>query len=306
MEQKPRLIFVDPSSSKVKQFNISFRKILAILSIAILSIVLTLKFSVDLVIRLNHNSAISRLQKKNNLLEQELAQMNEMINGIRGHLNKIEDMDDKIRTRIDIPPINEDVRKVGIGGSEISLASMVEVDDPNLKATVVDYKSILDRLQREVKLESESYLKLIATIDRKQDSLQYLPAIKPVANGRITDGFGMRRHPILKIYRHHDGVDFGAKRGTPILAPADGYVTFTGKNGGYGMFVSINHKYGFETRYGHMQKIYVRRGQFVKRGDKIGEVGNTGLSTNPHLHYEVLYHGKPVNPTDFYFSDIHY
>jgi murein DD-endopeptidase MepM/ murein hydrolase activator NlpD len=102
----------------------------------------------------------------------------------------------------------------------------------------------------------------------------------------------------------HHGIDIASNRGTPILAPGDGYITFTGKNGGYGLFVSINHKYGFETKYGHVQKIYVRRGQYVKRGDKIGEVGNTGISTAPHLHYEVHYRGKPVNPADYYFNDI--
>ncbi len=306
MRKIPQIIIADPTSSKIKQINISPQKIFLVLFIGFLTIVFAVKFSVDIIIKLNHNSTIARLEKKNAILEEQLAQMSNRINSIREKLNQIENLDDKIRSTLDVPLLDEDVRKVGIGGSEISLGSSIDLDDPQLRATIIDYQSVLARLEREIKLETESYKKLLATVERKEDSLRYLPAIKPVQNGRITDRFGRRLHPILKIYRFHYGIDFAANRGTPVYAPADGYVTFTGRKGGFGLFISINHKYGYETYYGHLQKIYVRRGQFVKRGEKIGEVGNTGLSTNPHLHYEVHYKGKPVDPSQFYFDHIVY
>ncbi len=105
---------------------------------------------------------------------------------------------------------------------------------------------------------------------------------------------------------YHRGVDLATNKGTPIIAPSDGYVVYAGRNAGYGLFIQINHKYGFETYYGHLNKIYVRKGQFVKRGDKIGEVGSSGISTSSHLHYEVHYNGNALNPTQFFLNDIEY
>ncbi|MEJ2635342.1 MAG: M23 family metallopeptidase [Calditrichia bacterium] len=304
MVNKPRVVIIDSNSSKIKQVTFSFPKVIIGLSVLIFLIGLSLKISVDLGIKFNHNSKISQLQKENSVLESQLKSMGEKITHMRSQVDQIEELDDNLRSRLDIPAIDADVRQVGIGGSDIAHISGIEMDNPQLKSSLINSQSVLARLEREIKLETESYKKLLSTMERKEDSLRYLPAIKPVTNSRLTDGFGRRRHPIFKRIMPHHGIDLAANRGTPVLATADGYVTFTGKNGGYGLFISINHKYGFETKYGHLQKIYVRRGQYVKRGEKIGEVGNTGISTAPHLHYEVHYHGQPVDPVDYYFNDL--
>ncbi len=304
MVNKPRVVIIDSNSSKIKQVTFSFPKVIIGLSVLIFLIGLSLKISVDLGIKFNHNSKISQLQKENSVLETQLKSMGEKITHMRSQVDQIEELDDNLRSRLDIPAIDADVRQVGIGGSDIAHISGIEMDNPQLKSSLINSQSVLARLEREIKLETESYKKLLSTMERKEDSLRYLPAIKPVTNSRLTDGFGRRRHPIFKRIMPHHGIDLAANRGTPVLATADGYVTFTGKNGGYGLFISINHKYGFETKYGHLQKIYVRRGQYVKRGEKIGEVGNTGISTAPHLHYEVHYHGQPVDPVDYYFNDL--
>lgn len=304
MNDRPRFVFINPNTSTLKQINISIPKLLAGIVLFVLLIGLAIKFSIDFGIKFNHNSQISKLHSENSILQLQLKQMTGKIEFLRKQIDQIEDLDDKIRARLDVPLIDDDVRQVGIGGSDLAHLSDVDLSDITLKSEILKSQSTLARLEREIKLENESYKKLLSTMERKEDSLRFLPAIKPVVNGRITDGFGKRRHPIFKRIMEHHGIDIAANRGTPILAPADGYVTYTGRNGGYGLFVSINHKYGFETKYGHLQKIYVRRGQFVKRGDKIGEVGNTGISTAPHLHYEVHYHGKPVDPTHYYFKDV--
>ncbi|MFC4846680.1 peptidoglycan DD-metalloendopeptidase family protein [Hephaestia sp. GCM10023244] len=117
----------------------------------------------------------------------------------------------------------------------------------------------------------------------------------PVA-GRITSSFGPRRHPILGYTRMHAGIDIGARYGAPIHAATDGVVTFAGRNGGYGNFVRLKHSGGLTTAYGHMSRITVRVGAHVRAGQEIGKVGSTGLSTGPHVHYEVLRNGRPVNP----------
>ena len=127
--------------------------------------------------------------------------------------------------------------------------------------------------------------------------------MRPLLDGVISSGFGMRMHPILKVYRHHEGLDFSAQKGTAVYASADGYISHAGTSGGYGKLIKIDHKYGYETRYGHLSKILVRKGEQVKRGQKIGEVGKTGLTNASHLHYEVLFKDKPVDPKLYYFDD---
>lgn len=123
----------------------------------------------------------------------------------------------------------------------------------------------------------------------------------PVA-GRITSNFGMRRHPILGYQRMHAGMDFGAPHGAPIYAVTDGVVSFAGYNGGYGRFVKINHAEGLGSGYGHMSRIAVRNGQRVRRGQVIGYVGSTGLSTGPHLHYELYRNGRAIDPRSVRFT----
>jgi len=124
--------------------------------------------------------------------------------------------------------------------------------------------------------------------------------IAPVA-GRITSPYGRRRHPILGYTRMHSGIDFGAPYGTPIHAVTDGTVVFAGRHGGHGNFVKLSHAGGLGTGYGHMSRIAVRAGERVRRGQVIGYVGSTGLSTGPHLHYEMYRGGKTVNPNSVKF-----
>ncbi len=301
-QKRPMLVYLDPNSSQIKKYTISKTKIFIFGTLFLIFSAFLLKLSVDFIIQFSQNSEISRLRHHNQLLQAELQRMSEKVNHLENRLATIQSLDDEIRTYLDLPKISEDVRRVGVGGAEVDFTNRLPESLP-LRDNIIQNWNVIDRLERELKLEQQSYQKLLTTVERREDSLRYLPALKPVRNARLTDGFGKRIHPIFRRLQFHKGVDLACPSGTPIIAPADGYVTFAGRNGGYGLFVQINHKYGFETYYGHLRKIYVKRGQFVKRGDKIGEVGNTGLSTNPHLHYEVRYKNKPVNPLDFFFPE---
>lgn len=122
------------------------------------------------------------------------------------------------------------------------------------------------------------------------------------ASGRISSGFGLRRHPVLRFTRMHKGLDIAAGYGAPIRAANDGVVVFAGRNGGYGNFVRLNHSGGMGTGYGHMSRILVRPGQRVSKGQQIGAVGSTGISTGPHLHYELYRNGVAINPRSVSFS----
>lgn len=125
---------------------------------------------------------------------------------------------------------------------------------------------------------------------------QQMPMFMAPVAGRITSGFGMRRHPILGFARLHAGMDFGAPWGAPIYAVNDGAVSFAGYSGGHGNLVKLDHGGGIGTGYAHMSRIAVSPGERVRKGQVIGYVGSTGLSTGPHLHYELYHNGRPVNP----------
>jgi murein DD-endopeptidase MepM/ murein hydrolase activator NlpD len=132
----------------------------------------------------------------------------------------------------------------------------------------------------------------------KKSLLNSTPTILPT-NGWITSYFGPRKSPHSGRIKMHEGLDVGAKYGTPIIAPADGFISFAGKKSGFGLFVRIDHGYGIQTLFAHSQKLHVKKGQIIKRGHLIAEVGNTGHSTGPHLHYEVRVNGVAVDPLYF-------
>ncbi len=303
MKDESRLIFVPRNSSTVKEYKISRVKLFTYISVFIIGFTFLGKISLDLLVDFSHNSKIKTLERTNIALENRLKETKAQINALNARISDIVKKDDELRTVLGLPRVSSDVRNVGIGGADYNYDFTDEIsgfDDP---ADLNSQLSLLSKLERESKLELESYNALMATFQHKQDSIRYLPSLKPVLSGVISSSFGLRRHPIYKVRKHHDGLDFSAAKGTPVYASADGTVLFTGRVNGYGKLIKLNHKYGFVTRYGHLSKIVVRRGQQIKRGQKIGEVGSTGLSTAPHLHYEVRYNGKAVNPSAYYFDD---
>jgi murein DD-endopeptidase MepM/ murein hydrolase activator NlpD len=166
----------------------------------------------------------------------------------------------------------------------------------------------VDKLRRKLYMESKSQDELVKLADNKEKLYAAIPAIQPISNKQLValaSGFGFRTHPIYKVRKMHSGIDFAASIGTPIYATADGkVVTVDVKFSGYGKLVEIDHGFGYRTRYAHMHDFAVRAGQHVKRGDLIGYVGNTGLSTAPHLHYEVLINGAQVDPVHYFYNDL--
>ncbi len=166
----------------------------------------------------------------------------------------------------------------------------------------------LDALARELYLESRSMDELQQLTRNKEQLASAIPAIWPIdrkaLHGNHIGAFTYRRfHPVLGYTRPHKGVDFGCDRGTPVFATGDATVEIAdgrGYNGGYGRMVLLDHEFGYKTRYAHLDKVLVKPGDRVVRGQKIGEAGNTGRSTSTHLHYEVLHRGRPVNPINYF------
>jgi murein DD-endopeptidase MepM/ murein hydrolase activator NlpD len=165
----------------------------------------------------------------------------------------------------------------------------------------------LDRLVKRTYLQSKSLDDVAALSINMEEMAECVPAIQPVDLRRIRNvgNYGWRRDPVFGDTRHHDGLDFSGDVGLPIYVTGNGKVVRAEKNrGGYGNFIEVDHGFGYTTRYAHLQAILVRPGQRVKRGEKIALLGNTGKSTGPHLHYEVRYMGRPLDPRNFYSNDI--
>lgn len=139
---------------------------------------------------------------------------------------------------------------------------------------------------------------LLSMLEFKKKVLSHTPAIWPV-KGRISSKFGFRESPFTGKREFHKGLDIANQKGSPIIAPANGTVTFVGRQGSLGNVVILDHGFGVATRYGHLDKIRCKKGESVRRSDIIGCVGNTGRSTGPHLHYEVHLNGVPVNPIKY-------
>lgn len=247
-----------------------------------------------------------RLKRELAAMELELNLMENRLEDLNSVVTELEDRDNNIwRVVFEAEPIPNEVRHSGFGGANRyeHLEGLTYTD--LLKQNAMT----LDELTKRVVVQSRSFDEVIALAKNREELLSAIPAIQPVSNTdlkRIASGFGYRIHPIYKVRKLHTGLDFSAEIGTPIYATGDGTVTVarTRNGSGYGRYVQINHGFGYETLYGHMSRVSVRRGQKVKRGDVIGYVGNSGRSTAPHLHYEVIRNGSKINPINFFYNDL--
>ena len=247
-----------------------------------------------------------RLHKiKNNYvtITKNLQILKERLNEIDENVNQIEEKDLAIRSYAGMPEIDQEIRKLGIGGRSIESAKIFDNFAPVINKELATLELDVEKLSREVNLELNSYSSIYEKVQEDIRRIAMIPSIRPVEEGYLNSTFGYRNDPIDNVKRFHQGQDITVKTGTPIYAPADGIVKRAYYAGGFGNHIKLQHGAGYTTLYAHLSKIKVKHGQKVKRGDIIGLTGNTGRSTAPHLHYEIHHNGKPQNPLDYFFSD---
>lgn len=246
------------------------------------------------------------LEAQNERLSSQLSKATDRMQDFSQELEELSTRDRRLyRTLLQTQPIPEDVRQVGVGGSSPYRVS--SSDGSSATSLVQQAGATLDRLERQIALQNASYRELLSLASNRSTELEQLPAILP-ANGSVVSGYGMRRHPIYKTMRMHEGIDIVTRVGTPVFATGDGVVTFADVGPGYGKHVRIRHpQTGYETLYAHLSGISedIREGTSVERGEKIGVTGNSGMSTGPHLHYEVRNDtGQALNPVHFFATDM--
>ncbi|PSR06326.1 MAG: peptidase M23, partial [Bacteroidetes bacterium SW_10_40_5] len=201
-------------------------------------------------------------------------------------------------------PIPKNVRDAGFGGIE----RYDHLKHHNNKKVVENAANQIEVLSKELSVLNDSYNELAKLANNKKEMLNSIPAIQPVKNNdlnKIASGFGNRVHPIYKTKKFHSGLDFTASPGTKVFATGEGKVVEAEySRRGYGNRLVIQHGYGYKTMYCHLKKFHVEEGEKIKRGELVAEVGNTGLSTGPHLHYEVIKNSKAIDPINFFHNDL--
>ncbi len=239
-------------------------------------------------------SELTSIKHRYQQLEEKLQIMEDVLDNLHERNSGV------FRTLFGMEPIDENIWEGGVGGHKV-IQSIGNSD--NLQDLVQTTEEKINKLKRKLYLHSLMMDTVEQLTIQQEALLQHMPSIKPVREDKLKrsvellSGFGLRLHPIHKVVKMHKGIDFTAPEGTDVIATGDGVVVrVKNRKYGYGKHIVIDHGYGYQTLYAHLSKVLVRKGQRVKRGQVIGKIGNTGTSTAPHLHYEVHYHGKAVNP----------
>jgi murein DD-endopeptidase MepM/ murein hydrolase activator NlpD len=240
--------------------------------------------------------AIRNLRAENERLAKELDRFRTEVDGLEAKMELSFELQNRARLLASLEPLSADIWQAGVGGGEADLGLM-ETAYPDSAFGAID--GSLDQMLRQTEIQLESYSEVLSVLEKEKTIRAGTPSIRPVRGGFLSSRYGRRMDPFLGEVVHHSGIDYRARMGTPVMSTADGVVSFARRNGGFGLMIEINHENGFSTRYAHLSKLLVSRGQKIKRGEIIGLVGNTGHSTGSHLHYEVLFRKARRDPLQY-------
>ncbi len=304
MDEKISFYILNYTGKTVKQLAVSRRHLWIVSGFLAFFLLITAAICVDY---LNLKITFNKQEVKNTIAKQsdeilnqrkQIQKFADEINSLKSSLVKLNTFEQKIRVIANIEQSSDQDSLFGVGGS------IPEDLDSQLPLTE-KHNSLLRKMHeqtRELNLASVSQEKVFESLyeglKSQRNLLSSTPSIRPT-DGWLSSGFGYRISPFTGLREFHKGFDIAGHKGTKIVATADGIVTFVGRNGSYGKMIKIDHGHGMITRYGHIQKTLKKRGEAVKRGDVIALMGNTGRSTGPHVHYEVLLNGLPVNPKKY-------
>jgi len=276
------LLFPEGADS-VRRFRVGPLLSLVLVGLCCAGILLGILGVLELRNGLSQRLAIGRLQEDNAKLAAHLMELSSEMEGMRRELVILAQNDARVRTLAKLPP--EDEGRLGIGGASLDGA--------------LDIDAVITGLQAEMEARRRSQMEIQAMLTEQNSLERATPQGRPVVDGAFSSSFGYRDSPFGGGRKMHEGLDISAPAGSEIRATADGVVSRAAFDPGYGNFVVVEHGYGFRTLYAHNSRNLVKVGQRVKRGEAIARVGNTGLSTGPHVHYEVHVKGHPKNPSAY-------
>ncbi len=245
-----------------------------------------------------YRAEIEHLRAENQAQAFHIQKFADRIECLNREMERLQNFYAKLKILADLDLEDYRDASMATGGPQAADQDLDMYLEKNLKRQIQRVHWEIEELQMLAKIQERNAYKIETFFDAKRSLLDATPTIWPV-RGWITSPFGHRISPFTGTLQMHEGIDICARLGTPVRATADGVVIYSGWKSDYGKLITLDHGYGYRTRYAHLSKIYVKNGQRVKRGEIIGAVGSTGRSTGPHLHYEVKVRGLPVNPKKY-------
>ncbi len=241
----------------------------------------------------------SQMARKNRELEKQVGFFSQRMTDLYDQFTSLKESNSRVKVLANLAIVPSRIETRNVGGPDPLAAELtVSSIDTERKQQLARMHRELQRLELAIAREDGELRHLSAHLEERQTLLNFTPSVWPV-RGWISSRFGYRVSPFTGRRELHKGLDIVNRSGTPVVTTADGQVVFAGYKGGYGKMVTVDHGLGKVTKYGHLSKITVRSGDSVVRGQDLGLLGNTGRSTGPHLHYEVVVNGKAVNPVDY-------
>jgi len=298
MEEKKITFLVVPEKGKIYSKKTSVYLIYSTLLVLVFFLTVGIFSGINYLKLDFDRKKLSSLKEENRYLENEITELFSVISQLKDQMGTLIQREKNIRMVFDLPEVDDAIREVGIGGPDLDFYPFKS--EASEEVRVVEKE--LDKLLRQAKFEKESFDQIYSQLVSKKEVLDHTPSIWP-AKGYLSRGFGVKPSPFTGLKQPHLGIDIAASKGTPVWSTACGIVEYTGWHKGLGKLIIIDHGYGYKTHYGHLNEIKVKRGQRIKRGKLLGTIGNTGYSTGPHLHYEVHYKGKAVNPQKYILSE---
>ncbi|MBP9581443.1 MAG: M23 family metallopeptidase [Ignavibacterium sp.] len=249
----------------------------------------------------NKDDYIQSLKKENELLKGKYLSLTDQYVKLESDLTSLTKLSNDLRLAVNLEPISVEQRKLGVGGST-TISKLYS----GLGSDISDAIDVADKVLKKFEFEKIQYDEITSKLKMNKNLFESIPAIVPADGNYSSESYGMRMHPILHVYKMHTGIDIITDVGTSVKATGKGKVIFVGPRSGYGLAIEIDHGFGYQTIYAHLSSINVKEGSMVKRNQVIAKSGNSGLSSGPHLHYEVLHNGQTLNPSEFFFDEYSY
>jgi murein DD-endopeptidase MepM/ murein hydrolase activator NlpD len=286
------IVILPSPTSEPYRFSLSKKTCKYLIGLSSVLTLILAGFFVQYFLMFGQLSELRDLRKETKTQKIQIQSFSSTIDDLKKQMTRLVEFDRKLRVITDIGPLQENMNVVALGGPE-------EATPSNPDSQLMDsIQSELGELQTKAIQQEKSFQELTEAVQSRQSLWASTPSIWPTT-GWVSSGFGNRVSPFTGHLARHNGIDIATRPDTPIVAPAAGIVSYYGFDSGFGKLIKINHGYGIVTFYGHLSKAAVKIGQKVKRGEIIAYVCSTGLSTGPHLHYEVYVNDVPANPMKY-------
>ena len=306
LKDKYKIILIKENHFELKEYSVSFIGLLFATLIFIVFISTNIYFFSNDILDYFEFQEIQSHRNNNFELLDTIQEQNYHIEEISKLVDSLKMQEEKFRKLVKLPSVHKEVKRLGVEVDKDKTQSLNNLQYllPQNIIKLTKTAQSIDNIHRLINFEMLSYHEILDKTQQNLKKIKEYPAIHPVDINqcRRTSGFGFRRDPFTLRQKMHEGVDYSGKIGTPVYATADGRVKKSGYNGSFGNYIEIDHGRGYKTCYGHLSRRLVKKGEKIERGQKIGELGNTGKSTAPHLHYEIQLNKKPKNPNKYLFD----